>query len=113
MKTTVDKPKWRAITGKGPWGPPPQKQRSGAEKLRVALEKIAEYSSPDAIAAMMELEHIKGSCGDSKRCAGAVWLRRETGYDYIRLSYNTAIVFDNIVASFETPGVLFEFYTSF
>lgn len=81
-------------------------------RLAVALKKLADLSADD-IAYRLAWDGVTGECGDSKKCAGAVWLQKEIGWGDVRLSHRTTAFFDGLAASYETPPSLAEFYTAF
>lgn len=92
---------------------PTSEEKTVAARLQAAVATLATYTDPDDIAAFLTSENVKGDCGDNKRCAGAVWLQRATGYGNIRLSWNTIANFDGMRAIIETPPALRAFYDLF
>jgi hypothetical protein len=86
--------------------------RQIAERVGEALALMADFT-PDEVAEYLQSQGITGLRGNSQKCPIAVWLQSVTGYGQIRVAWNVAIWFDGVIAKYETPPVLRNFYHAF
>lgn len=84
-----------------------------AAKLKVAVAKLAEFATPDQLAAFLANQGATGHRQDTSGCVLSKWLQKAIGYEHITVGHGIGLHFHGAMAVLRTPPMLTLFYRAF
>lgn len=82
-------------------------------RLETAVNRLAQFGTPDEIADFLSRQGIRGTIGVSNDCPIAVWLRIQLGGKTVRVSSTISVPLDGVSTVIDCPPVVNGFYNKF